>query len=358
MGRVIGAKEPHVSTALRADHGRARIVPERTFLRRDVGTRPMIVGIETGGTKVVVAISDTVAPDSPVRIERIPTTIPVETFGRVRAIIAETLGGDRPEAVGIASFGPLNVDPDQGRYGWITGTTKPDWAFTDVGAHLSLDVDVPRAFVTDVTGAAIGESTWGAARDLRRVAYATVGTGIGVGLIDGDRLIAGNGYPEMGNVIVRRHALDDFAGVCPYHGDCVEGLASGPAIIARWGASASELPAADLAAVHDIVGYYIAQLLSTVTYTVGTERIVLGGGVLRTPGLLDAVRWHFDEIIGGPMAGHGLEETAADYIVPPALGDRSGVLGALALASRLLPTTSWQSQPTVHVSGTSTAHVL
>ncbi len=295
----------------------------------------MIVGIESGGTKTLCAIADANDASAPVRVERIATTTPAETFGRINTIIAETLGSQLPDAVGIASFGPLNTNPNDEHYGWITGTTKPGWAFTDVLRHLST-AGAPHAVVTDVTGSAIGEAAWGAARGVERVAYATVGTGIGVGFVAGEQILGGNGFPEMGNILVRRHPRDDFEGSCPFHGDCVEGLASGPSVLARWGASGSELSPADREAMVEIVGYYVAQLISVVTYTLGTERVVLGGGVMHTPGLLDSVRWQFDRIIGGPGAGHGLTQNSTDYIVAPALGERSGVLGALALAQRTL----------------------
>lgn len=295
----------------------------------------MIVGIESGGTKTLCAIADPADAGNPVRVERIATTTPRETFEHIHAVLTETLGSTAPEAVGVASFGPLITDPRDEHYGWITGTTKPGWAFTDVLRHLDIG-SAPRAFVTDVTGSAIGEAAWGAARGVDRVAYATVGTGIGVGFVAGDHVLGGNGFPEMGNILVRRHPRDDFDGSCPFHGDCVEGLASGPSVIARWGASGSELAPADREAMVEIIGYYVAQLLSVVTYTLGADRIVLGGGVMHTPGLLDSVRWQFDRIIGGPGAGHGLTQGSSDYIVRPALGERSGVLGALALAHRAM----------------------
>ena len=324
-------KEFHVCTVVDDDPAG----PSRCDARGRAKVRRMIVGIESGGTKTLCAIADSHDAATPIRVERIPTTTPAETFGRINTVIAETLGTDVPEAVGIASFGPLNTNPDDEHYGWITGTTKPGWAFTDVLRHLGTG-DAPHAFVTDVTGSAMGEATWGAARGIERVAYATVGTGIGVGFVAGDHVLGGNGFPEMGNILVRRHPRDDFEGSCPFHGDCVEGLASGPSVIARWGASGSELSAPDREAMTEIVGYYVAQLISIVTYTLGAERVVLGGGVMHTPGLLDSVRWQFDRIIGGPGAGHGLTQDSAEYIVAPALGERSGVLGALALAQRTL----------------------
>lgn len=324
-------KEFHDCTVVDDDHAG----PSRGHAQRRRTVFAVIVGIESGGTKTLCAIADADNAAAPLRVERIPTTTPTETFARINDVIRETLGGQSPDAVGIASFGPLNTNPHDEHYGWITGTTKPGWAFTDVRRHLAL-ATAPHAFVTDVTGSAMGEATWGAARGVDRVAYATVGTGIGVGFVAGTHILGGNGFPEMGNILVRRHPRDDFEGSCPFHGDCVEGLASGPSIIARWGASGSELSAADREAMVEIVGYYVAQLISIVTYTLGAERVVLGGGVMHTPGLLDSVRWQFDRIIGGPGAGHGLTQDSADYIVAPTLGERSGVLGALALAQRTL----------------------
>lgn len=324
-------EEFHVSTVVDEDAGNRT---HRSRERRRVFA--VIVGIETGGTKVLCAISDPADAQNPIRVERFPTGTPAETFARINTLLHETVSDSSISALGIASFGPLTTDPADEHYGWITGTTKPGWAFTDVFGHLDLPRSIPRAIVTDVTGSAIGEARWGAAMGTTRVAYATVGTGIGVGFVDGERILGGNGYPEMGNILVRRHPLDDFAGVCPYHGDCVEGLASGPAIIARWGASGSELSPVDREAMNDIIGFYVAQLLSIVTYTLGAERVVLGGGVMHTPALLDSVRWHFDRIVGGPLAGHGLNSSAAEFIVAPQLGERSGVLGAVTIAERAL----------------------
>ena len=285
----------------------------------------MIVGIESGGTKTLCAIADPSDAANPVRVERIATTTPAETFGRINDIIAETLGTQTPDAVGIASFGPLNTNPDDEHYGWITGTTKPGWAFTDVLRHLHTD-GAPHAFVTDVTGSAMGEATWGAAHGVERVAYATVGTGIGVGFVAGDHILGGNGFPEMGNILVRRHSRDDFEGSCPFHGDCVEGLASGPSVIARWGASGSELSAPDREAMVEIVGYYVAQLISVVTYTLGAERVVLGGF------LATLLEWGYPslpreiEASTVPAAWEGVS------IYPAALGEDRLLIGAAELA--------------------------
>ncbi|WP_439564147.1 ROK family protein [Microcella sp.] len=296
----------------------------------------MIVGIETGGTKVLCAFSSSDDPGNPTRVERIATTSPAETFEQINSLIRKTIDKRGVEAVGVASFGPLVTDPTSAQFGTITGTTKPGWSNVDVFEWLDVDQTTPRALATDVSGAAVGEARWGAAQGLSRVAYATVGTGVGVGFLHDRQVFAGDGFPEMGNILVRRHPDDSFAGVCPFHGDCVEGLASGPAVAARWGRPGSDLDPAHLASMVDVVGYYVAQLLSTVSYTLGPERIVLGGGVMKTPGLLQSVHEHFESITGGRGAGHGLSLSAKELIVEPALGDRAGAMGALALANQAL----------------------
>jgi fructokinase len=186
--------------------------------------------------------------------------------------------------------------------------------------------------LSDVASAALGEQRWGAGAGLARVAYATFGTGVGVGLVLAGRLLHGNGYPEMGHVLVRRHPLDAYAGSCPFHGDCLEGLASGPAVLGRWGTSTSELGADERDAAFEILAWYIAQLAATTAYSFGVERFVVGGGVLKAAGLLDAVRAQLPLVTGGPGASHAASLDAPDFLTAPALGDHSGVLGAVAAA--------------------------
>jgi fructokinase len=239
--------------------------------------------------------------------------------------------GLRIEALGIASFGPLDLRPGSARYGHITTTPKPGWAGTDLVGTVRRRLDVPVVLDTDVNGAAFGEFRWGAGRGLHSSAYLTVGTGIGGGAVIGGRALRGLLHPEMGHLHVQRHPDDTYKGACPFHDDCVEGLASGPAIAQRAGR-----PPADLGDRHDemvrIEAWYLAQLVTAVTYLLSPQRIMLGGGVLHLPGLLEAVRDGTVERLNGALDAAAVVDGIRQYLVPPALGRWSGVLGALAMA--------------------------
>ncbi|MCJ8504568.1 ROK family protein [Kocuria flava] len=293
----------------------------------------MIAGIETGGTKVLCALAEPSAPARPVRSARIPTTSPEQTLGRVRAFLAEHAGG-RLEAVGLASFGPVRTDPRDPRRGSIAATPKPGWSGTDLLTGLGLGA-VPTAVVSDVTGAAVGEHRLGAGRGVRDLAYVTVGTGVGLGLLVDGRPLSERAHPEAGHLLVRRHPQDRFPGSCRFHGDCLEGLAAGPAVAARWGRPAEDLGPHRERAV-ELGAWYTAQLLAAVTWTVMPERIVLGGGVAGAEGLLGAAREQLAGLVGGALEGHPAGDPRSGYVVPPGLGTGSGVLGALALARDLL----------------------
>lgn len=296
----------------------------------------MIAGIETGGTKVICAVSREEEPERIIATVRIPTTTPTETMDAVNRFFDDASAEEPIRALGIASFGPVNVQPLRPRYGWITGTTKVGWQNTSLLDRVSLAGRVPTTVVSDVSGAAVGEHRWGAGVGRESVAYATFGTGVGVGIIMNGTLVAGNGYPEVGHVPVRRHPLDDFGGVCPFHGDCLEGLTSGPAIMARWGVNASRLAGRARVTGYEIIAYYIAQVTAQVTFALGIERFIIGGGVLGAPGLLDEVKKQLARVTGGPSAGHGMTADPIDFITAPALGGNAGVLGALALAEGLV----------------------
>ena len=292
----------------------------------------MIAGIETGGTKVVCGVAAEDRPQELLHTRRIPTTTPDETAGAINAFLAEMDAAEPISALGVASFGPVNVERGRERYGWVTGTPKPGWADTDLLGRIPLAGRVPTVMLSDVASAALGEQRWGAGSGRARVAYATFGTGVGVGMVLDGALLHGNGYPEMGHVLVRRHPLDAYAGSCRFHGDCLEGLASGPAVLGRWGSDTSSLDGEEREVAFEILGSYIAQLAATTAYTVGVERFVVGGGVLKAPGLLDAVRRQLPAVTGGPGASHASSLDAPDFLAPPALGDHSGVLGAIAAA--------------------------
>lgn len=276
--------------------------------------------VEAGGTKLVLGIGS--GPQDMRDSIRIATTTPQETLGAAIGWFRDRL----PLAsIGIASFGPVALDRGSAKWGFITGTTKPGWSDTDVAGAFGRALDVPIGFDTDVNGAALGEYRWGAAQGCDVAVYITIGTGIGGGAMVGGHPVHGHGHPEMGHIPVRRHRADlAFAGVCPFHGDCLEGLASGPAIKARWGASLSELDRDHPA--HEIIAWYLAQLCTTLRAVLAPQRIILGGGVMATPGLIARIR-SAAEIAGGRYFAD-----SSAIIVPPGLGDRSGLLGALVLA--------------------------
>jgi fructokinase len=275
-------------------------------------------GIETGGSKWECAIGT--GPDDLRATATIPTTTPEETIGRVVAFFER----EGPvAAIGIGSFGPVDQKPGSATWGHITSTPKPGWAYTDVGGKIGRRLSVPVAFDTDVNAAALGEHRWGAAQGFDTFCYITVGTGIGGGGMAGGRLLHGLLHPEFGHMrIPHDRGRDPFEGVCPYHGDCWEGLASGRAIEARWGRPAVELDA-DVA-VWMLQAHYLALGLVSVICVLSPERILLGGGVMRRPGLLPLVHREVEGLM------NGYQETAT--IMLPALAPRSGVLGAIALA--------------------------
>jgi len=275
-------------------------------------------GIEAGGTKFVCAVGR----DGRIVAEtRIATTSPVETLA---AAITFFQGHGPLDALGVASFGPIDLDRRSPTYGFITTTPKPGWAQTDVVGPLKHALGVPIAFDTDVNAAALAEQRWGAARDAASAVYVTIGTGIGGGAVVNGRPVHGLVHPEMGHArIPHDRTADPFGGACPHHGDCWEGLAAAPALTARWGQSPESLPDEHPAWALEVS--YLALGLANLILTLSPDRVVLGGGVMSRARLLDRVRTHVTELIGGYVR-------SAD-IVPPALGDRSGVLGALALAA-------------------------
>jgi fructokinase len=295
----------------------------------------MLVGVETGGTKVVCAAARADAPDRPVAVRRFPTTDPDATIGLIREFLADA-GADEPvEALGLASFGPVDAEPSSPRFGTITTTPKPGWADVDLLGRVNPE-GLPAAFVSDVLGAAVGELRYGAGRGASSLAYATIGTGVGVGIVVDGRPIGGDGWPEVGHLLVRRHPADRFAGNCPFHGDCLEGLTAGPAVLARWGVDASSFPADVRDERLAILASYVAQMAYSVVLTTGAEKVVLGGGVMLAPGLLDAVRAALPDLARG--YGPAALSTAApeDVLVAPGVPDSPGVVGALALAADLL----------------------
>ncbi|HET7808619.1 MAG TPA: ROK family protein [Gaiellaceae bacterium] len=273
---------------------------------------PALGGIEAGGTKWLCAVGT--GPDDLRAEATIPTTTPAETLAAAVAFLER----EGPvEALGVGSFGPVDL-----RRGAITTTPKPGWAHTEVAGELRRRLGIPVAFDTDVNAAVLGEQRWGAAQGLDTCCYVTVGTGIGGGAIMGGRLHHGLAHPEVGHVrIPHDREADPFAGSCPYHGDCWEGLAAAPALEARYGRPAHEL---DDEAAWALEARYLALGLVAVIGVLSPERILLGGGVLQRPGLLEQVDTEVDALLRGYVP--------APELVRPALGRRAGVLGALTLA--------------------------
>ena len=274
-------------------------------------------GIEAGGSKWECALGT--GPDDVRASATFPTTTPAETIRHA----VEFFEREGPlDALGIGSFGPVDLDRDSPTWGFITTTPKPGWVQTDVGSELQRRLGVLVAFDTDVGAAALGEHRWGAGRGLDTFCYVTVGTGIGGSAIVDGRLVHGLAHPELGHIrIPHDREADPFPGSCPYHGDCWEGLAAGPALEARHGRPAHEL---DDEAAWALEARYLALGLVAVIGVLSPERIVLGGGVMDRPGLLELARGEVEGLLRGYVA--------APELTPPALGRRAGVLGALALA--------------------------
>jgi fructokinase len=280
-------------------------------------------GIEAGGTKFVCGIGD----ESGQLLARtaFPTTTPDETIGRAVEYFA---GQPQPlSGIGIASFGPIDLNSRSAKFGYITSTPKSGWSDTDFAGAVRRGTGLPVAFDTDVNAAALGEARWGAAQGVSDFIYLTVGTGIGGGGMVNGRLLHGLGHPEMGHIrIPHDMARDPFPGVCPFHGDCLEGLASGPALQARWGVPAPELPPDH--AAWALEAHYLALALANWMYTLSPKLILIGGGVGEQSQLFEQIRKELVGILNGYIQGC--------EIAAPGLGSRAGVLGALALAEQAI----------------------
>lgn len=287
-------------------------------------------GIEAGGTKIVCAVG---SGPTDVRAElRIPTTTPEETLGQMITFFRQQ---DAPlAALGIGAFGPLSPDPAAPDYGFITSTPKPGWANVDVAGTIGRALGLPVGFDTDVNVAALGEARWGAAQGLTTFLYLTVGTGIGGGGLSNGKLMHGLLHPEMGHILLpHNRESDPFPGVCPYHGDCLEGLASGPAMRARWGKTAEMLPPDHPAWA--LEAHYLALACVNFICMLSPQRIILGGGVMGQSHLFPLIRQEVQTLLNGYVQSPAILQHIDPYIVPPALGGRAGVLGALALAEQV-----------------------
>lgn len=289
----------------------------------------MIAGVELGGTKCLCVLSRDGA--TIVEHRRVATTDPETTMAGIEAALDEWRGFD---AIGVASFGPISIDRSAATYGHVTATTKPGWANTDVAGRLARRYGVPIGFHTDVVGAGLAEGHWGAAKGLEDHAYVTVGTGVGVGLISNGVPVVGLTHQELGHIRPVRMDGDSWPGMCRFHGDCVEGLASGSAIKARAGVAANEI--AEHSPIWPQIAHPLAQLCHTLVLTGVPRRIVFGGGVaLGVPWLLPIVRAMLDASLGN-YGDRSLLGNLDDYIVPAALGAEAGPLGAILLGQQAL----------------------
>lgn len=287
-------------------------------------------GVETGGTWTVCALGT--QPNDLAARERFPTSTPSQTLGRIVDFFNRH---EPPAAVGIGSFGPVDLDPDSPRWGEVTSTPKPGWQHTPVASVIARELNVPVRFDTDVTAAAVGEYRWGAGRGAASLAYLTVGTGIGAGLLVGGKPWHGLVHPEVGHMRIPHDPVaDPFLGVCPVHGDCLEGLACGPALAARWGKPAEDLPADHPG--WDLEAWYLAFGVLNVVCTVSPHRVIAGGGVFDHPGLLATVRTNLQQLLGAYLEVPLLLDEIDRYLVAPGLGDDAGVLGAIAMAAELV----------------------
>lgn len=292
---------------------------------------PLIIGgIEAGGTKFLCGVAR--ADGTIVDEIRIPTTTPAETLTAASDFFLAATARHGPiAALGIGSFGPLSLRPTARDHGRITSTPKPGWTDADLLGHFRRALSVPMVLDTDVNAAAVGELLFGGGRGLNTFCYVTVGTGIGVGLLIDGAPHGGANHPEAGHIrVVRAPGDAEFPGTCPYHGDCVEGMACGPAMRARWGVPAEDLP--DAHPAWPMAAHYIAELCATLTYIVRPDRIIVGGGVMRPP-MYSLVRHALEHKLAGYDASL-CNLDLDDYIARPTAGSSAGFTGALALAFR------------------------
>ena len=284
----------------------------------------MLLGaLEAGGTKMVLAIGN----ENGEILDRvsIPTETPVITVPKIIAYFKNK----NIEALGIGSFGPVDLDKESKTFGYITSTPKLAWANYDIVGEIKKELRVPVGFDTDVNAAALGEATWGSIKGLSSGIYITVGTGIGVGVYMNGSLLHGMLHPEAGHVLLSKHSSDTFEGVCPYHPNCMEGLASGPSIEKRWKEKAIAL--ADRKEVWELEAYYLAQGIANYILTLSPHKIVLGGGVMHQEQLFPLIRSQVVKLLNGYVKTAQIADID-NYIVPASLNDNQGIMGCIQLA--------------------------
>lgn len=291
-----------------------------------------IAAIEAGGTKFVVTVSQGNVLG---RRTTIQTSDADATLGAVIEVIKAELAGNRLDAIGIASFGPIDIDPTSTNFGTIGVTPKQGWAGVNLREYFQRAFNCPVGIESDVNGAALAEAAWGIDRPINHLAYVTVGTGVGVGIVHNGSISNGISHPEIGHILIPRHAEDvSFAGVCPFHGDCLEGIASGPAIFERWQATLSDLDRHHVA--HDIEAFYLGHLAANIALHHRPEVIIFGGGVSQTQGLIPRIRKECQSALGGYLPDLDSSDAITALIRPPRLGTDSGVRGAFMLGKARL----------------------
>jgi len=285
--------------------------------------------IEAGGTKFMCAVG--AGPGRIVRETRIPTTQPDETLAQVVEFFRPFVSDRSIGSLGIACFGPVDLDPRSPTFGYITATPKPGWSNTEVAPRLRRELDIPVQFDTDVSAAALGEYSWGAGRGFDPVLYLTIGTGIGGGIIINGTSLKGLVHPEMGHICIPHDtSRDPFPGACPFHGDCLEGLAAGPAVQKRLGRAGKDLSDDD--PYWPLEAHYIALAVENFILTFSPRKVILGGGIMQRQFLFDLIRPEVRQLLNGYVQSPVLLEHMEEIIVPPGLGTQSGILGAIALA--------------------------
>ena len=289
-----------------------------------MGGKQMVLGaLEAGGTKMVCAVGD----EQGQVLERIsiPTVSPEETMPRMIDFFRKY----HIEALGIGCFGPINPVKGTALYGYITSTPKLFWQNYNIVGAFEETLGCPVGFDTDVNASMLGEVTFGAARGLDSCIYVTIGTGVGVGVYVNGGLLHGMMHPEAGHILLQRHSADTYAGKCPFHGNCLEGMAAGPAIEERWGAKGTELSGRQ--EVWELEAYYVAQACVNYTLTYAPRRIILGGGVMHQEQLFPIIRRQYRELMADYVDTPELRDIGS-YIVPCSLNDNQGIMGCLQLA--------------------------
>ncbi len=278
--------------------------------------------LEAGGTKMVCAIVDD--KGNILKEQSFPTKSPKETIPE----LIEYFKNEKADALGIACFGPIDLNRESKTYGYITSTPKEGWRNVNIVGEFSRELNIPVGFDTDVNGSALGEHVYGAGKGLNNIVYITIGTGIGIGIISEGKLLHGAMHPEGGHIMLTKHQGDNYGGRCPYHKNCFEGLCSGPAIEERWGRKGIELT--DNKKVWELEADYIAEALVSYTMILSPQRIILGGGVMHQEQLFPIIRKKFKEYINGYIKNEYVDDLDR-YIVCQSLDDKQGILGAAKL---------------------------